>query len=372
MPISNEVREFPEISYHAFQHPKDSQATATLRKVPGLPRVLQYISEKSIEKEMLHQSISSRLRINAKQYPSIYKQFLKMAQVLDVKKLPALYIETTPTINAYAMGMENYSIVLCSGLIDIMDEDELMAILGHELGHVKCEHQLYKTLAHFMATFGVIIFSQAKIPGVELFLNAGRIGIEYALADWSRKAELSCDRAALLATQDVDAVAGALTKLAGYSRKYAEELNIDAVEEQADYLEDLQNESLLVKLMKIQTLTQQTHPDTVVRVKEIRRWAKSDEYRQILEGNYKKLRPQLSSAAMQRIILETPRGKRCPNVNCNCPCNEDSVFCPNCGSNVRNGMLICGQCNFDVQDTWAACANCGNLLTIQPKAYLEN
>ena len=82
MTLKDEQREFPEISYHAFQHPKDSQATAALKKVPGLPWILKYISEKSIEKEMLHQSISSRLQISSKQYPSIYKQYVKMAQVL--------------------------------------------------------------------------------------------------------------------------------------------------------------------------------------------------------------------------------------------------------------------------------------------------
>jgi len=372
MPLKTELKEFPELSYHAFQHPKDSQATAALRKVPGLPKALQYISEKSIEKEMLHQSISSRLQISSKQYPSIYKQFVKMAQVLDVRRLPSLYIETTPTINAFAMGMENYSIVLCSGLIDIMTEEELMAILGHELGHVKCEHQLYKTLAYFMSNFGVAILSQAKIPGIEFILNAGRMGIEYALADWSRKAELSCDRAALLATQDIDTVSSALTKLAGFSKRYADELNIDAVEEQADFYEDLQNVSLLVKLIKIQTLATQTHPDAVIRVKEIRRWAKSDEYHQIINGQYKKLGAPINNVEMQKIILETPRGKRCPSVKCNYPCVEDSTFCPSCGINVRGGQLICGKCNLDVDYEWAACLNCGNWLSAQPKGFIEN
>jgi Zn-dependent protease with chaperone function len=171
-------------------------------------------------------------------------------------------------------------------LLDIMDEDELMAVLGHELGHVKCEHQLYKTMVYLLTTFGDAILSQAKVPGLDLFLSAGRIGLEFALMDWSRKAELSCDRAALLATQDIDAVAGGLAKLAGFSRKYVAELNLNEVENQSHACRDLSNENLMIKLVQLEAMRRQSHPYPVLRVKEIRGWARSEVYERIVGGSY--------------------------------------------------------------------------------------
>jgi Zn-dependent protease with chaperone function len=250
--------------------------------------MIRFVSENGFEPFLSYQNISSRLRVNANQYPTLYRQYVRMAEILDVRKLPDLYIQTTPMINAFAMGMENYSVVLCSGLIDIMEEDELMAVLGHELGHVKCEHQLYKTMAYLLTTFGEALLNQARIPGLDMVLSAGRIGLEYALMDWNRKAELSCDRAALLATQDPDAVASALAKLAGFSRKYASELNLDEVEIQSQAYHELGSENLLIKLAQLQSMRTQTHPYPVVRVKELRRWARSPQYERILAGDYRK------------------------------------------------------------------------------------
>jgi Zn-dependent protease with chaperone function len=294
MALRPDLRDFPDLSHHAFQHDWDSQATAALKQVPGLPRVIRFISENGFEPFLSYANISSRLRVNAEQYPSLYRPFVRMAQVLDVRRLPSLYIETTPTINAFAMGIENYSIVLCSGLIDIMDEDELMAVLGHELGHVKCEHQLYKTMVYLLTTFGDAILQQAKVPGLDLVLNAGRIGLEFALMDWSRKAELSCDRAALLATQNVDGVASSLAKLAGFSRKYISELNLDEVENQSQACRDLSNENLMIRLMQLQSMRTQSHPYPVLRVKEIRSWARSEGYERIVGGTYARSSAKLS------------------------------------------------------------------------------
>lgn len=374
MALKTDRVQFPDLSHLAFQHPFDGQATETLRKVPGLPRLIKFVSEKSLEQVFNYGNISSKIRVSAKQYPSIYKQYVRMAQVLDVRKLPSLYIETTPTINAFAAGIENYSIVLCSGLIDIMDEDELMAILGHELGHVKCEHQLYKTTAAVLTVLGSSLAAQTGIPGVEFILSAGRVGLNMALMDWSRKAELSCDRAALLAIQDVDKVASALAKLAGFSSKYAGELNLDEVEHQADLCHELGSDSLFVKLVKLQSMMDATHPYPVFRVKEIRTWAKSEEYSQILAGNYRRFTPVLTEGVWSNLTIGTPRAKECPNPKCKYPCDEDYIFCPKCQSNVRAGTIICSECRKPVELDWVFCMTCRHPLSIRlelPESLVE-
>ena len=362
MPLRTSLVEFPDLSHLAFQHPADQRATSALRKVRGLDRVIKFASQKGIEQLFHYENISSKLRVNASQYPSIYKQFVRMAQILDVKKLPSLYIQTTPTINAFAAGVENYSIVLCSGLMDIMDEDELLAILGHELGHVKCEHQLYKTTASVLTLFGDLVISQASalaIPGLEFVLSAASGGVKFAIMDWNRKAELSCDRAALLVTQNEEKVASALAKLGGYSSKYADELNLDEAERQAELYEELGTDSILMKLLKLQAMMQATHPYPVVRVKEIRQWAKSAEYQEILKGNYKTFKPLLAAEGWQNVMVGTLRAKECPNSKCKYPNDDDFTFCINCQTNIRSGQLICSKCHKAVDDDWNICMLCG-------------
>lgn len=358
MALRDDLKTFPDLSYHSFQHQLDSQAIAALQKVPGLPKVVKFVSEHSIERTILIEKISSNLRVNAQQYPSLYRQYLKMAEVLDVKKLPHLYIETTNTINAYAMGMENYTIVLCSGLIDIMDEDEMMAILGHELGHVKCEHMLYKTLSYLITNFGNELIKQI-MPVVGNFLS---IGLQIAILDWGRKAEFSCDRAALLATQDVEVVASALGKLAGFSKRYSDEFNVDEIEVQAQSYHEIGDDSMINKLLKLYSLMQQTHPYPVVRVKEIKNWSKSPEFENIMNGNYARGVRTLTAADRMNYTISTPRAKQCPNVKCSMLCPDNHNFCSNCQTNLREALLVCSNCRQQVEEQWVVCASCGNPL----------
>lgn len=131
---------------------------------------------------------SSSIRVNLRHYPSLHKRYVRMALALDVRKLPELYITTSMQINAFAMGMESYSIVVCSALIDLMTEDELLAIIGHELGHVKCDLVLYNSAANVLHNFGNAIIEQALPMGLG---QVASVGLQLALLDWSRKAKLS-------------------------------------------------------------------------------------------------------------------------------------------------------------------------------------
>ena len=104
----------------------------------------------------------------------------------------------------------------------------------------------------------------------------------WGLEEWYRKSELSCDRAGLLAGQDVEAARRALMKTAGGSR--LAEFSHDAFHQQAreyDAVPDLREG--LLKLLQLQGTT---HPFAVIRFAELDRWADDGEYREILAGNY--------------------------------------------------------------------------------------
>jgi Zn-dependent protease with chaperone function len=197
------------------------------------------------------------------------------AYVLDMEKVPELFISQDPVVNAMALGTNTPFIVLNSGLVDLLDAEELRAVIGHELGHILSGHSVYRTML-----YNLIMLAQriAWMPIGYLGLRA----IIWGLEEWYRKSELSCDRAGLLASQDADAARRVLMKLAGGAR--LSELNPDAFMQQAhdyDAVPDVRD-----GLLKILQLQGNTHPFAVVRFAELNRWVASGEYERILAGDY--------------------------------------------------------------------------------------
>jgi hypothetical protein len=174
-----------------------------------------------------------------------------------------------------AIGRDRPFIVITTGLVNLHDEEELRWVIGHELGHVLSGHAVYRTMLLILIQLAARI---AWMPIGYLGLRA----IIWGLEEWFRKSELSCDRAGLLAGQDVDAGRRALMKLAGGS--HLSELNPDAFREQAreyDAVPDMRDSVL--KLLQLQG---NTHPFAVVRYAELDYWATHGEYERVLGGDY--------------------------------------------------------------------------------------
>lgn len=274
---------FPDLSHQEFQHTLDKEATGILKGIDKFKSIIGTLNG-YFEHAQHYYNSSSCARVSETQYPSLYRAYVKMAQVLDVPKLPDLYVETVNEINAFASGIDRYSININSALLDIMTEREVLAIIGHELGHVKCDHMFYNTFTYFLRYFGSSLLSVIPPP----FNSALDISVQLALLEWSRRAEFSADRAALLATQDVAAVTEALSKLAGYSKTLSDPVSVEGIRLQANSFEEYVDDSWMAKLIKVQSMLRQTHPYTVLRVKEILAWSDSDHYKNMLSGNYQK------------------------------------------------------------------------------------
>ena len=206
---------FPGLHPSHFQHPLDVSATEALRKVPLLPMFISWLNSKSLEQLMRQRNLESTIRLSPRQGGSIYEAFEYACRILDIETPPELYIKNQPFFNAYAMGTKRHAIVLTSSLVDAVNEEELLAVIAHELGHIKCEHMLYKTVSHVLAIFGLEAIRDL-VPGVG---QAASMAIGLAMTSWSKKAELSCDRAALLVAQDVQVVSHLTMLLAAGSRK---------------------------------------------------------------------------------------------------------------------------------------------------------
>src|ERR1700728_3750854 len=262
-------------SSRAYEHPADRSALVALRKLTGFDTLLKLLNGLFNERAMRLDFLASGVKVSERQFPHIHEMLRDGAYVLDMDNVPELFVSQTPIVNAMALGTNTPFIVLNSGLVELLDAEELRAVIGHELGHILSGHSVYRTML-----YNLILLAQriAWMPIGYLGLRA----IIWGLEEWYRKSEISCDRAGLLAGQDVDASRRVLMKLAGGSR--LSELTPDAFREQAreyDAVPDLRDS--LIKLLQLQG---NTHPFAVVRFAELDRWATNGEYEAILAGDY--------------------------------------------------------------------------------------
>ena len=246
-----------------------------MRKLTGFDTLLRKLSGLINERSLRLQFLASGVRVSERQFPQINDMVRDGAYILDLPEVPEVYVTQTPIVNAMALGTDKPFIVLNTGLVDLLDPEELRTVVGHELGHILSGHAVYRTMLY------ALINLAARIAWMPLGY-IGLRGIIWALEEWYRKAELSCDRAGLLASQDPDAAKRALMKMAGGSR--LSELNPDAFMEQAhdyDAVPDVRD-----GFLKILQLQGNTHPFAVIRFAELNRWIDSGEYERILAGDY--------------------------------------------------------------------------------------
>lgn len=218
-------------------------------------------------------NISTSVLVGPVQLPDLHTLLVEACQVLDLA-VPQLYVRQHPVPNAYTFAMRGKQpfIVVHTALLELLNPAEIQAVLGHELGHLKCDHGVYLTLANVLA------LAASQLPGGEIWAQ----GLQGQLMEWVRCAEFTCDRAALLATQDARVVASVLMKLAGGSPSLSPQLNLDAFLAQARAYETANDTPLGEAVQQLRSPSL-THPLPVLRAKEIDRWSQGRQYQSLLQ-----------------------------------------------------------------------------------------
>jgi len=231
----------------------------------------------------------SNYQVTKDNLPHVHNALEEVCEVLGVDT-PLLYIESGG-INASTIGTETPIICLYSGCLSLLSHDELLFILGHEVGHIKSRHFQYHTMARAMANIGEGIVSLASsaanlfAPGmgkvVELAANASGLTLEGTLMAWRRMSELTADRAGLLACQNPDAAFTTLTKMAGYPLKYYNSISPKDILKQARAFVKLDNDPYN-QFVKFEEIFDSSHPWPIMRARELDRWNASGSYRALV------------------------------------------------------------------------------------------
>jgi len=273
------IEPLPGLCPSAFVHPVDRKTLAVLRSAPGIETAIKALMNVSIEDQFLYHQNQTAIRLGRNQYRSLYKMVEDAAAILDTP-MPEVFLDTGYVINAYAFGFKRFAIVLPSGTVDFLNDDQLRSVIGHEVGHIACEHMMYKTMAELLRMAG-----DQALGG--LLGSAGFVvtaSLRLALLKWSRAAEFSCDRAALLVVRDPEVVASTLCSLAGRSSRFSSEFSLEAVLAQSEQAQ--QEAGLYASVTDFIRQSQLTHPDPVSRARAILDWSRSEEYAAIIDGRY--------------------------------------------------------------------------------------
>jgi Zn-dependent protease with chaperone function len=277
------------ISSRAYEHPADRSALVALRKLTGFDTLLKKLFGLFNERAFRLTYLAGAVKVSERQFPHVYELVRDGSYILDLPDVPDCFVAQDPTVNAMALGRDKPFIVITTGMINLYDPEELRWVIGHELGHILSGHAVYRTM--------LLILLRLATRAAFLPLVLAFAAIIWGLEEWFRKSELSCDRAGLLAGQDVDAARRALMKLAGGA--YLSELNPDAFREQAheyDAVPDLRD-----SILKILQLQGNTHPFAVVRFAELDYWATHGEYERILGGDYPRRADDASASVGEEI-----------------------------------------------------------------------
>jgi Zn-dependent protease with chaperone function len=263
------------ISPRAFQHPADRAATAALKQIPYLDAVVRRLIELGYERAMRQAMLGSAVRLGQDQLPRIWVLEREVFHVLDLDDVPDLYMTQFPLANALTFGSGRPVIVLNSELVRLLDTEGLRVVMAHEAAHILSDHVLYQTALAILLQLGASV----RLP---IFAGLPLLAIRTALFEWSRAAELSCDRAAALVTRDPIAVCRVLMSISG--GEAVDELNLDAFMKQGlDYDEQ---GSGVERLTRLFTQLNITHPMPVRRTHQLLDWVRSGEYDRIKDGSY--------------------------------------------------------------------------------------
>ncbi|MBA2391447.1 MAG: M48 family metallopeptidase [Ktedonobacteraceae bacterium] len=324
-------RRFPGLDPIVLQHPYDRAALGALQRVPGLDIAVRKFIELLPERVAYIQHVAQMVRVSPLQCPQLYAQLKEACAILDLPE-PELYVAQYPVPNAYTSGHDNPFIVITTGLLDLMSDDEVLAVIAHELGHIKSGHVLYKTMARGIGALLTLIG--------DMTLGIGRLvgrSLEGAFLEWDRKSEFTADRSALLVVQDPQVMLTLMMKLSGGTLFQKDQMDAREFLKQANLYEEV-DANMLDRMYKMLVVTPLSHPLTIVRAREIINWSETRGYNDILEGRYPRKPGAASGGSADASTPDS--GTTPPSGNA----NPQMVRCPHCGREQMNRRFcsLCG------------------------------
>jgi heat shock protein HtpX len=200
----------------------------TVAVIAGILFLVQYFSS---DKLALY-SMGAQ-EVSAEQAPELYATIERLCIQANLP-MPRVAIANTPMPNAFAVGRSPHTATVCvtTGLLELLDQSELEAVLAHELTHVANRDVMLMTIASFFASIASFIVQFGFFfgggfggndrddngPGFAVVILVS--GVVYVvsfvlLQALSRYREFAADRGSAIITGRPSALSSALLKISG-------------------------------------------------------------------------------------------------------------------------------------------------------------
>ena len=253
-----------------FEHPSMQKMNQFFRGSVVLRKSAESLSRK-VGKPWYESTFNSILATD-KQYPRVLETGLLAARRLGARQMPSFYVELDRGYQSATYGSEDGAFVNVGAFLPrFLNDEELVFVLGHEIGHLVSQHALWTTVSMFLVgqqrqnlmAEGVMGFLSNPLKLIES-------GVESIVTNWMRVADFTADRAALLAVGSFEKAKRAIFLLHLRSRRELDEMDIDEWVRQVEAQD--QTMSKLSQMMTSAT------PYLGVRLVELRNFAASPQY----------------------------------------------------------------------------------------------
>jgi predicted Zn finger-like uncharacterized protein len=331
----------------AFQWAQDGAAMAKLRSIGPLNRAAQAISDKAGRRWV--ESTFNGIRLSETQLPAVYAQAVRAARLLAMPYMPEIYVSGDRMWDAMTFGSDRSAfIVLGTALLTNFQGDDLLFILAREMGHCRAGHALWKTVSRFL--IGEQGSKRGMMAGGLLAaLNPAHLlegAMELPLLAWARQAEITADRAGLLAVGDPAIARRVLLSWSLKSTMLYRQVNVESWLQQMEDSDD--------GMTRLSEVISSSTPYITRRLKLIEEFSVSPQ----LQYWHNVIRTFAGSLALTQTVESKPRVAN----------NDLRVTCANCKAALRIPRTkLAGKDALNVR-----CPNpaCGKVMTLKRQPTL--
>lgn len=293
------------LSSKAYLHSLDRKSLMALDSIPGVPELTRYLLSRVGDRGTRLLLMSSAVKCGPDQFPELVRLMDRARMRLDVPYRPEVFLGESPNMNAVSIGFNDPIVMVHSALLDQLGDEEMIAVLGHELGHLHPSHHVYHALGNLLLMGGAAAAGVAGIVALPLRM---------ALLQWQRASELTADRAALLACRDLRTCIRLMLKFAGGNRpgtRARTSIQLAPFIRQARELASQEASSWVDGALAAWLTLNRSHPFVAWRVMHLIQWVERGRYLDILAGHYpRRVVTGITSRppAQQRVPSQGSRG----------------------------------------------------------------